>query len=195
MMWPAFCCFMCGSAAAMPYCTPLMLTSIVRSHSSILRRSRCDCGISPALLIMTSIRPCVCTAVSTNLFHMIVVDSVCSYGERLAATSGQLVHQRLEAIERAVHLRQRLRPGRREAGRLPRTRPLLAPVIRHVFLDCFSRFGAGARQPGPGFGSRAGPAWARCSLSACWSCPLTTTFFFDVIIIFTPACHVERRHV
>jgi len=40
----------------------------VRSHSSTLRLSSRDCGISPALLIMTSMRENVCTAVSTNLF-------------------------------------------------------------------------------------------------------------------------------
>ena len=36
---------------------PLMFTSIIRSHSSILRRSIGACGISPALLIITSMRP------------------------------------------------------------------------------------------------------------------------------------------
>ena len=43
-----------------------MLTSIIRSQSSILRRSSGDCGISPALLIMTSMRPYASTAASTS---------------------------------------------------------------------------------------------------------------------------------
>jgi hypothetical protein len=67
MKCPAFCCFTYGSAAAMRYSTPLMFTSIIRSHSSTLSRSSGACGISPALLIMTSMRPYVCTAASTDL--------------------------------------------------------------------------------------------------------------------------------
>jgi len=66
MRCPAFCCFICGSGSAMPYSTPFMLTSIVRSHSWILSRSSGYCGISPALLIMKSMRPNVCTAASTS---------------------------------------------------------------------------------------------------------------------------------
>jgi hypothetical protein len=50
----------------MPYSTPVMFTSIIWFQSSILRRSRGGCGISPALLIMTSIRPYVGTAAATN---------------------------------------------------------------------------------------------------------------------------------
>src|SRR5437867_2952031 len=45
-----------------------MLMSIVRSQSSMVRRSSGARGIIPALLIMTSIRPNFCTAVSTNFF-------------------------------------------------------------------------------------------------------------------------------
>jgi hypothetical protein len=50
-----------------PYSTPLRFTSIVRSHSSILRRSSGACGMSPALLIITS-TPYSRTAASTNFF-------------------------------------------------------------------------------------------------------------------------------
>jgi hypothetical protein len=57
MICPACCCLIYGSAAAMPYSIPLMFTSIIPFHSSILRRSSGACGINPALLIMTSIRP------------------------------------------------------------------------------------------------------------------------------------------
>src|SRR4051794_3533309 len=45
-----------------------MFTSIIRSHSSTLRRSRGACGMSPALLIMTSTRPYARTAASTSPF-------------------------------------------------------------------------------------------------------------------------------
>ena len=65
-MCAAFCCFICGSAAAMPQRTALMFTSIIRSHSSIWSRSSGACGMSPALLMITSIRPYACTAASTN---------------------------------------------------------------------------------------------------------------------------------
>src|SRR5882762_8727671 len=46
-----------GSAAAMPYKTPLMLMSIISSQSSTLRSSRGETGIKPALLTRTSSLP------------------------------------------------------------------------------------------------------------------------------------------
>jgi len=39
---------------------------MVRSQSSIVRRSNGARGMIPALLIMTSVRPNVCTAASTS---------------------------------------------------------------------------------------------------------------------------------
>src|ERR1700761_5385604 len=57
---------MIGSAAAMPYSTPFRFTSIMRSHSSTCSRSSNACGISPALLIITSMRPKASTAASTR---------------------------------------------------------------------------------------------------------------------------------
>ena len=93
MMCPAFCCFICGSAAAMPYSTPLMFTSIIRSQSSILRRSSGDCGISPALLIITSMRPYVCTAASTSRLTWSTSVTSVAMRERFAAAAVQLVGQ------------------------------------------------------------------------------------------------------
>ena len=49
-------------------CVPLMFTSIIRFHSSILSRSSGACGINSALLIITSTRPYLSTAAPTNLF-------------------------------------------------------------------------------------------------------------------------------
>jgi len=46
-----------GSAAAIPCSTPMMLTSTVRAQSAIFRRSSGECGITPALLRITSTRP------------------------------------------------------------------------------------------------------------------------------------------
>ena len=43
-----------------------MLTSIMRSQSSIFSRSSGESGIRPALLMITSMRPCDCTARSTR---------------------------------------------------------------------------------------------------------------------------------
>src|SRR5579864_6529143 len=63
-MWPVFCFCMCGRAAATPYRSPLMLTSICRSHSSTLRASMGAMGIIPALLTITSTRPRLSTAFS-----------------------------------------------------------------------------------------------------------------------------------
>src|SRR5476649_1017647 len=97
-MWPPFCAFMCGSAAAMPYSTPLMLTSIMRSQSSILRRSSGELGIRPALLTMTSMRPNLSTAASTRRCTSL-------------ARARELGGQRLDAIDaaRAEHHDRALR--------------------------------------------------------------------------------------
>jgi len=66
------------NAAALQRCrtAPLMLTSIVRSQSSILRRSSGESGINPALLIMTSIRPYVCTAGVNQPLHLVTVGDI-----------------------------------------------------------------------------------------------------------------------
>ena len=119
MKWPAFCAFMCGSAAAMPYSTPLMLTSIIWSHSSTLRRSSGECGIRPALLIITSMRPYASTARVDQRLDLLAVGHVGLHGERLAALGGQLGGQRLDAVgaPRAEHDRRAL------LGEMPRRRP------------------------------------------------------------------------
>src|SRR6476646_5949872 len=56
MMWPLRCSIMCGRAAAIPYNVPLRFTSMLRSQSSTLRRSSGECGMTRALLRITSIR-------------------------------------------------------------------------------------------------------------------------------------------
>lgn len=65
MMWPLSWAMKRGSADAMPYSTPLRLTSIMASHSSTFTSDMGRIGIRPALLIITS-RPWSATMVSTT---------------------------------------------------------------------------------------------------------------------------------
>ena len=90
MICPAFCSFLYSSAAAMPYSTPLMFTSIIRFHSSILRRSGGACGISPVLLIVTSIRPYAFTAASMG--------HVRGYGECIVTVGAMRVRIELKGM-------------------------------------------------------------------------------------------------
>ena len=50
----------------MPFSTPLMFTSTMRSHSSTFNESMSDNGITPALFTSTSTRPYRSTAASTK---------------------------------------------------------------------------------------------------------------------------------
>src|SRR5438034_5270199 len=131
-MCPDFCCFICGSAAAIPYRTPLILTSTIRSQSSIVRRSSGARGMIPALLIITSIRPNSLTALSTNLF-------TCSRWVTSVVITSALPPSRFNSSAND------LRPSLRRAPRTPfapstdRSRaaaslsPLLAPVMTTTF--------------------------------------------------------------
>src|SRR5437773_2086854 len=132
IMCPDFCFFICSRAAAIPYNTPLMLTSIVRSQSSTVRRSSGARGMIPALLIMTSIRPNSCTAVSTNFFTWLRwVTSV--------ATATAFPPLRFNSSANDLRRSERRAPSttlapcaeRRRAAASPS--PLLAPVITTIF--------------------------------------------------------------
>src|SRR5438132_4291906 len=131
-MCPAFCCFICGSAAAMPYRTPLMLTSIVRFQSSMVRRSRGARGIIPALLIITSIRPYGCMAASTNLFTW-------SQWVTSVATASALPPPAVNSSANDWRRSRRRAPSTTVAPCAERSRavaspsPLLAPVMTTTF--------------------------------------------------------------
>src|SRR6266581_2941864 len=116
----------------MPYSTPLMFTSIIRSHSSILRRSSGDCGIRPALLINTSMRPCACTALSTNFF-------TCSLWITSIGTASAFPPRRMSSSASDLMRSARRAPSTTLAPSAERNRavaspsPLLAPVITTTF--------------------------------------------------------------
>src|SRR6266705_3772115 len=116
----------------MPYSTPLMFTSIIRSHSSILRRSSGDCGIKPALLIITSIRPCACTARSTSFFTcslwMTSVGTASAFPPRRASSSASdLMRSTRRAPSTTVA------PCADKSRAVASPRPLLAPVMTTTF--------------------------------------------------------------
>src|SRR5439155_17275091 len=132
IMCPDFCFFICSRAAAIPYNTPLMLTSIVRSQSSRVRRSSGARGLIPALLIMTSIRPNSCTAVSTNFFTWLRwVTSV--------ATATAFPPLRFNSSANDLRRSERRAPSATLAPCAERSRaaaspsPLLAPVMTTIF--------------------------------------------------------------
>jgi len=80
-----------GSAAAMPYSTPLMFTSITRFQSSILRRERWRLRHQPGV-VDHHIDPPVCLyGCVDQSFDLFVVGDVRRYGSGLAATAGQFV--------------------------------------------------------------------------------------------------------
>src|SRR5437764_15357681 len=79
-----------GSAAALPYSTPLRLTSIVRSHSSTLRRSS-GARHQPGIVDHDVDTPERLPGGVDQSLHLVAVGDVCRYGECLAAPAGQLV--------------------------------------------------------------------------------------------------------
>src|SRR6266699_3497747 len=116
----------------MPYSTPLMFTSIIRSHSSILRRSSGDCGIRPALLIITSIRPCACTAPSTSFFTcslwMTSVGTASAFPpRRVSSSASDLMRSARRAPSTTVA------PCADKSRAVASPRPLLAPVMTTTF--------------------------------------------------------------
>src|SRR6266568_6837990 len=116
----------------MPYSTPLMFTSIIRSHSSILRRSSGDCGIRPALLIITSIRPCACTAPSTSFFTcslwMTSVGTASAFPpRRVSSSASDLMRSARRAPNTTVA------PCADKSRAVASPRPLLAPVMTTTF--------------------------------------------------------------
>ncbi|MCY1437561.1 hypothetical protein D9M71_537280 [compost metagenome] len=128
MIWPARCCCMSGSVAAIPCSTPRMFTSIIRFHSLTFNASSFESGITPALLMSTSTRPCNSTAKSMKdcMSSRLVTSS--------ASTSAVPPAERMSSA----------RASRRSVRRAPRTTrapllasrravaspiPLLAPVI------------------------------------------------------------------
>src|SRR6266568_1762967 len=116
----------------MPYSTPLMFTSIIRSHSSILRRSSGDCGIKPALLIITSIRPYACTARSTSFFTcwlwMTSVGTASAFPPRRMSSSAS---DGMRSARRAPSTT--LAPSAERNRAVASPSPLLAPVITTTF--------------------------------------------------------------
>src|SRR6266446_1301013 len=116
----------------MLYSTPLMFTSIIRSHSSILRHSSGDCGIRPALLIMTSIRPCAWTAPSTSFFTcslwMTSVGTASAFPpRRLSSSASDLMRSARRAPSTTVA------PCADKSRAVASPRPLLAPVMTTTF--------------------------------------------------------------
>jgi len=120
----------------MPYSTPLMFTSIIRSHSSILSRSSGACGIRPALLSITSMRPQVCTAVYQRL-DLLAAGNIGRNRDCLAAACSQLLCQRLKAIgtARPQHDSRAL-GGKKSGSRLAQT-AAGARDDNDFVLDCF----------------------------------------------------------
>src|SRR6266567_7236461 len=116
----------------MPYSTPLMFTSIIRSHSSILRRSSGDCGIRPALLIITSIRPCACTALSTSFFtcslRITSVGTASAFPPRRVSSSAS---DWMRSARRAPSTT--VAPCADKSRAVASPRPLLAPVMTTTF--------------------------------------------------------------
>src|SRR6266704_772650 len=116
----------------MPYSTPLTFTSIIRSHSSILRRSSGDCGISPALLIITSMRPYACTAPSTSFF-------TCSLWMTSVGTASAFPPRRVSSSASASMRSARRAPSTTVAPcadnsrAVASPRPLLVPVMTTTF--------------------------------------------------------------
>ena len=89
---------MCGNAAAMPYSTPLMLMSMVRFQSSIFRRSSGECGMTPALLRITSTRPYCLTAAIDERLDLRRIGHVSDERGRLPASFRDFVDQRLKPL-------------------------------------------------------------------------------------------------
>ena len=82
----------------------------------LCRRSSGECGISPALLIMTSMRPYVCTAVSTNLLTW----STCVTSVGMASA---LPSSRVSSSAKDCKRSARRAPSTTVAPRLERYRP------------------------------------------------------------------------
>src|SRR5271170_4494666 len=105
-----------------------MFTSTIRSHSSILRRSSGACGISPALLIITSIRPYACTAASTNfLTSSQRVTSVVKAIALPPLPVNSRASDRMRSSRRAPNTTPA--PSAERSRALASPRPLLAPVM------------------------------------------------------------------
>jgi len=144
MICPAFCCFIYGSAAAMPYSTPLTFTSIIRSHSSTFRRSSGACGISPALFDHDVDTPVCLHGRIDQALHLVAPGDVHRYGECLAAAAGQLLGQGLDAIDAPctqhdARALRRKKPGGRLAEPAARARDdddLSFDVIAHDLDSC-----------------------------------------------------------
>src|SRR5258708_7105083 len=104
----------------------LEVTSIVRSQSCTLPRSSGECGISPALLRMTSMRPCICTVWSTKLVTCsYCVTSVFTAAFSSSASSFASASRR--SMRRAPSTS--LAPPRPSARAVASPSPLLAPVM------------------------------------------------------------------
>src|SRR5271170_6610038 len=109
-----------------------MFTSTIRSHSSILRRSSGACGISPALLIITSIRPYACTAASTNfLTSSQRVTSVVKAIALPPLPVNSRASDRMRSSRRAPNTTPA--PSAERSRALASPRPLLAPVMTTTF--------------------------------------------------------------
>ena len=84
-----------------------MLTSIIRSQSSTFRRSSGECGISPALLMITSMRPQLDRGVDERL-DLRGIGDVGGECRRLAVAA-ELAGQRLDALFRRAPSASRAR--------------------------------------------------------------------------------------
>ena len=92
-MCPAFCCFMWGRAAAIPYNTPLIFTSIVRFQSSILRRSRGRVRHQPGVVDYHVDAPERLHGCVHQMLHLTEVGDIGSYRKCFATGRIQLVCQ------------------------------------------------------------------------------------------------------
>src|SRR5271165_266698 len=109
-----------------------MFTSIMRSHSSTFSRSSGECGMRPALLIMTSMRPNFSTAVSTSLLTWSrLVTSVASVRTSPPRSVNSLAIASRRSVRRAPSTTGAPAAERCRAAASPR--PLLAPVMTMTF--------------------------------------------------------------
>src|SRR5450830_709920 len=132
MKWPLPCARKCGKAAAMPYSTPLILMSIMRSHSSTFSASSGAMAIKPALLISTSTLPKVVIAVSIKrCTSAATVTSVCTTAALPPAAVMSAAMLFSCSMRRAPNTTEAPSATRWRAVAAPR--PLLAPVMTTTF--------------------------------------------------------------
>ena len=150
MIWPLPWACMVGSTPAMPQSTPLTLTSTIRSHSSTFSASSGESGITPALLISTSMRPQRSSAACAK--RDMAARSVTSSSRNSAVPPAARMSPARASSRSALRAPSiSLAPAAPSSRAMAAPMPLLAPVMRTTFsvmfmtlFSCFAFPGTGS---------------------------------------------------